>query len=204
EDLLQPAVVYGYYPANGDGNDLIIWKDRDRQEEAARMTYPRSTKEPFLCIADFFRPIDSGEIDYVAVQIVTMGRAVSERTAQLFAENRYQEYLMLHGLGVEMAEALCELWHRRIREEMGYADEDGPTLTGLFRQKYRGGRYSWGYPACPDLEDNETVLKLLGGERIGLECNETAGFHYHQEQTKSVITCPTPKAQDEVYRCIRA
>ena len=87
-----------------------------------------------------------------------MGPAVSERTAKLFADDRYQEYLLLHGLGVEMAEALAEYWHRRIREEWGFADEDGPSLAGLFRQQYRGGRYSWGYPACPDLEDNEKVL----------------------------------------------
>ena len=88
-----------------------------------------------------------------------MGPAVSEATAKLFADDRYQEYLLLHGLGVEMAEALAELWHKRIREEWGFVDEDGPALAGLFRQQYRGGRYSWGYPACPDLEDNETVLR---------------------------------------------
>jgi len=199
-DLLRPAVVYGYWPANGDGNDLVVWKDRDRTEEAARLSFPRSTKEPFYCIADFFRPIDSGELDYVALQIVTMGAAVSERTAELFAENRYQEYMMLHGLGVEMAEALCELWHRRIREELGFADEDGPSLAGLFRQKYRGGRYSWGYPACPDLQDNETVFHLLEGERIGLECSEDTGYQYHPEQSTSAIICHHPKAKYFVAR----
>ena len=98
-----------------------------------------------------------------------MGAAVSERTAELFAADKYQDYLLLHGLGVEMAEALAEYWHRRIREEWGFADEDGPSLAGLFRQQYRGGRYSWGYPACPDLEDNEKVAELLGAERLGIE-----------------------------------
>ncbi|MCB0977493.1 MAG: methionine synthase, partial [Acidimicrobiales bacterium] len=200
DDLLQPAVVYGYWPANGDGDDLVVWKDRERNEEIARLHFPRSTKEPFYCIADFFRPIDSGELDYVAFQIVTMGAAVSERTAELFAQDRYQEYMMLHGLGVEMAEALCELWHRRIREELGYADEDGPSLAGLFRQKYRGGRYSWGYPACPDLEDNETVFHLLEGQRIGLECNEDTGYQFHPEQSTSAIICHHPKAKYFVAR----
>src|SRR5206468_6700921 len=139
--------------------------------------FPRQQKEPWLSIADFFRPITSGEADYAAFMIVTMGSTVSETTAELFAADKYQDYLFLHGLSVEMAEALAELWHRRIREEMGFADEDGPPLTGLFRQQYRGGRYSWGYPACPDLEDNLTVARLLGAEQIGVEVGE--GFQYH-------------------------
>jgi 5-methyltetrahydrofolate--homocysteine methyltransferase len=125
--------------------------------------------------------------------IVTMGSAVSEATAKLFAEDKYQEYLFLHGLSVEMAEALAELWHRRIREEMGYADEDGPSLAGLFRQQYRGGRYSWGYPACPDLEDNGLVAGLLDAERIGVTLGE--GFQYHPEQTTSAIICHHPQAK---------
>ena len=132
-----------------------------------------SSVEPFLCIADFFRPIDSGEADYACFHIVTMGSAVSEETARLFAANEYQRYLLLHGLGVEMAEALAEYWHKRIREEWGFVDEDGPTLGGLFRQQYRGGRYSWGYPACPDLEDNATVAELLGAERLGIAVART-------------------------------
>jgi 5-methyltetrahydrofolate--homocysteine methyltransferase len=144
--------------------------------------------------------VDSGEADYAGFSIVTMGPAVSERTAKLFADDRYQEYLLLHGLGVEMAEALAEYWHRRMREEWGFADEDGPTLTGLFRQQYRGGRYSWGYPACPDLEDNEKVLHLLEGERIGLECNEDTGFQYQPEQTTSAIVCHHPQAKYFVAR----
>ncbi|MBX3314189.1 MAG: methionine synthase [Actinobacteria bacterium] len=200
DDLLQPALVYGYWPANGDGNDVVVWKDRDRSEELTRFSFPRSTKDPFLCIADFFRPIDSGKLDYVAFQIVTMGPKVSERTAELFAADRYQEYLMLHGIGVEMAEALCELWHRRIREELGFADEDGPTVNGLFRQQYRGGRYSWGYPACPDLEDNEKVWRLLEGERIGLEVNEDTGYQFQPEQSTSAIICHHPRAKYFVAR----
>jgi 5-methyltetrahydrofolate--homocysteine methyltransferase len=124
-----------------------------------------------------------------------MGDAVSEATAQLFAEDRYQEYLKLHGLGVEMAEALAEFWHRRIREEWGFADEDGPTLTGLFRQQYRGGRYSWGYPACPDLEDNAKVAELLEADRIDVHVGEDTEWQYQPEQTTSAIICHHPKAK---------
>jgi 5-methyltetrahydrofolate--homocysteine methyltransferase len=125
--------------------------------------------------------------------IVTMGPC--ERHRRFFAEDRYQEYLFLHGLGVEMAEALAELWHHRIRVEWGFAGEDGPTLHGLFRQQYRGGRYSWGYPACPDLEDNATVATLLGAHRIGVEVGEQTAYQYHPEQTTSAIICHHPQAK---------
>ncbi len=202
--LLVPKVAYGFFAANGDGDDLVIWADETRDQELARFHYPRQSKDPFLCIADFFRPVDSGEVDYAAFHIVTMGSAISDRAAELFAENRYQEYLMLHGLGVEMAEALAEYWHRRIRELWGFADQDPgeiagapspETLTGLFRQKYRSGRYSWGYPACPDLEDNQTVAELLDASRIDVECTEETGFQYQPEQTTSALICHHPRAK---------
>ncbi|MEZ5143532.1 MAG: methionine synthase [Acidimicrobiales bacterium] len=200
DDLLVPQVVYGYFPANADGNEVVIWKDESRTAEWLRFGFPRQAKAPHLCIADFFRPVDGGELDYAAFHIVTMGAKVSERTAELFAADRYQEYLLLHGLGVEMAEALAEYWHRRIREEWGFADEDGPTVAGLFRQQYRGGRYSWGYPACPDLEDNEKVAELLDAGRIGIEVNEDTGFQYQPEQTTSAIICHHPQAKYFVAR----
>ena len=200
ENLLVPQVVYGYFPANGDGDDLVIWTDETRTEERTRFHYPRQQTEPWLCIADFFRPADGPDVDYAAFHIVTMGSAISERTAELFAADKYQDYLLLHGIGVEMAEALAELWHRRIREEWGFADEDGPSLAGLFRQQYRGGRYSWGYPACPDLEDNVTVSELLGGDRIGLEVSEETGFQYQPEQTTSALICHHPRAKYFVAR----
>ncbi|HEX2039326.1 MAG TPA: methionine synthase [Acidimicrobiales bacterium] len=193
--VLVPQVVYGYFTANGEGNDLVIWKDETRTQEWLRFAYPRQTHEPYLCIADFFRPVSSGELDYAAFSIVTMGAVVSEETARLFRENRYQDYLFLHGLGVEMAEALAEYWHRRIREEWGFADEDGPTLTGLFRQQYRGGRYSWGYPACPDLEDNVKVAELLDADRIGVRVGEDTAFQYQPEQTTSALVCHHPQAK---------
>ncbi len=193
--LLVPQVVYGYFPANADGDDLVVWTDETATVERARFPFPRQRKEPWLSVADFFRPVGSGEVDAAAFHIVTMGAAVSERTAELFAADRYIDYLLLHGLGVEMAEALAELWHRRIREEWGFAAEDGPTLTGLFRQQYRGGRYSWGYPACPDLEDNQTVAELLGADRLGIEVSEDTGYQYQPEQTTSAIICHHPQAK---------
>jgi 5-methyltetrahydrofolate--homocysteine methyltransferase len=198
--ILVPQVVYGYFPANGDGDELVLWSDESRGAERARLRFPRQQKEPFLCIADFFRPIESDEVDTAAFHIVTMGPAVSEATAKLFADDRYQEYLLLHGLGVEMAEALAELWHHRIREEWGFAGEDGPTLTGLFRQQYRGGRYSWGYPACPDLEDNAVVADLLAAGRIGVVCSAETSWQYQPEQTTSALISHHPRAKYFVAR----
>ena len=192
DDLLVPQVVYGHFPANADGNDLVIWTDDERRTEQARFRFPRQQVEPHLCIADFFRPSGDPERDYASFMLVTMGSRISDRCAELFAKDEYLAYLLLHGLGVEMAEALAELWHRRIREELGFADEDGPSLTGLFRQQYRGGRYSWGYPACPDLADNATVAELLGASRIGVEVSE--GFQLHPEQTTDAIICHHPQA----------
>jgi 5-methyltetrahydrofolate--homocysteine methyltransferase len=193
--VLVPQVVYGYYAVNGDGDDLVVWSDAERTSELCRFSYPRQTVEPYLCIADFFRPIESGEVDYAAFHIVTMGNEVSEEALRLKAEDRYQDYLFLHGLGVEMTEALAELWHHRIREELGFADEDGPLSAILHSQGYRGGRYSWGYPACPDLEDNEKVAALLEASRIGVDVSEETSYQYHPEQTTSAIICHHPQSK---------
>ena len=203
--VLVPQVVYGYFAVNGDGDDLIVWSDESRTTELTRFAYPRQHVAPYLCISDFFRPLTMpdgtrGEADYAAFHIVSMGAAVSEATAELFADNEYQQYLLLHGIGVEMAEALAELWHFRIRSEWGFADEDGPTIGGLFRQQYRGGRYSWGYPACPDLQDNAKVAELLGAERLGIEVSEETGWQYQPEQTTSAIICHHPRAKYFVAR----
>jgi 5-methyltetrahydrofolate--homocysteine methyltransferase len=200
EDLLVPQVAYGFFAANKEGDDLVIWKDETRTGELARFTFPRQQVEPFLCISDFFRSTESGEADYAAFHLVTMGAPVSERTAELFAADRYQDYLLLHGLGVEMAEALAEHWHRRIREEWGFAGEDGPDLNGLFRQKYRGGRYSFGYPACPDLADNEKAWEILDGARLGIEVSEETGFQFQPEQTTCALICHHPRAKYFVAR----
>jgi 5-methyltetrahydrofolate--homocysteine methyltransferase len=191
--LLIPQVVWGHFPVASTNGDLIVYTDDERTSERCRFHFPRQHQDPYLCIADFFREVETKENDYASFMLVTMGSKVSERCAELFAENRYTDYLHLHGLGVEMAEALAELWHRRIREELGFVDEDGPTLTGLFRQQYRGGRYSWGYPACPDLMDNAKVADLLEAGRIGVQVSE--GFQLHPEQTTDAIVCHHPQAK---------
>ena len=141
-----------------------------------------------------------GDEDFASFMLCTIGARASEEAARLFAENHYQDYLFLHGLSVEMAEATAEYWHRRIREELGFADEDGPTLTGLFRQQYRGGRYSWGYPACPDLDDNAKVVELLGGDRIGVTVSE--GFQLQPRADDRRHHLPPPRGQ--VLRRVRA
>jgi 5-methyltetrahydrofolate--homocysteine methyltransferase len=198
--VLRPAVAYGYFAANADGDDLIIWSDEKRSSERARFHFPRQEESPWLCIADFFRPLGSGATDYAAFHVVTMGSAVSEETARLFASDRYGDYLHLHGLSVEMTEALAEYWHWRVRTEWGFAVEDGPSLQGLFRQQYRGGRYSWGYPACPDLEDNALCASLVGAERIGVECSEETSWQFHPEQTTAAIICHHPQAKYFIVR----
>jgi 5-methyltetrahydrofolate--homocysteine methyltransferase len=202
DDLLTPQLVYGYFPANSDGDDLVIWEDADRSRERLRFSFPRQHDDRFLCIADFFRPVDD-EVDYAAFHLVSMGARISERAAELFAADRYNDYLLLHGLGVEMAEALAEYWHQRVRTEWGFVGEDGPSLGGLFKQKYRGGRYSWGYPACPDLEDNETVADLLEAGRIGIEVGEETGYQYQPEQSTSALICHHPQAKYFIARKAR-
>jgi 5-methyltetrahydrofolate--homocysteine methyltransferase len=145
--ILRPAVVYGYFPCNGDGNDLVVWDDDGR--ERVRFTFPRQRRDRRLCIADFFRPIESGEPDVIGMHVVTMGLAASEATARLFADNRYREYLELHGVTVEMAEALAEYWHQRVREELGIAGDDAADMEDLFDQGYRGSRYSCSSSSSP-------------------------------------------------------
>ena len=194
EHLLIPQVVYGFFPVNADGNELVVWEDETRTREKTRFAFPRQASDPYLCIADFHRPLE-GDVDYAAFHIVTMGEQASKRAAELFAGNHYRDYLFLHGLAVEMAEALAEFWHHRIRTEWGFAAEDGPSLQGLFRQQYRGGRYSWGYPACPDLEDNARVADLLDAARIGISVSEETGWQYQPEQTTSAIICHHPRAK---------
>jgi 5-methyltetrahydrofolate--homocysteine methyltransferase len=191
EQILRPAVVYGYFACNGDGNDLVIWDGDGR--ERLRFTFPRQRRDRRLCIADFFRPIDSGDRDVVGFHVVTMGTAASEATARLFADNRYREYLELHGVTVEMAEALAELWHKRIREELGIAGDDAADMRELFDQGYRGSRYSFGYPACPDLEEQTKIFELLRPERIGVELSEE--YQLHPEQSTSAIIVHHPEAK---------
>ncbi|HJU02219.1 MAG TPA: methionine synthase [Actinomycetes bacterium] len=189
--ILRPAVVYGYFPCNGDGNDVVVWDEHGG--ERVRFRFPRQRRDRRLCIADFFRPIESGEPDVIAMHVVTMGLAASEATARLFADNRYREYLELHGVTVEMAEALAEYWHQRVRQELGIAGDDAADIEDLFDQGYRGSRYSFGYPACPDLEEQTKLFELLKPERIGVELSEE--FQLHPEQSTSAIIVHHPEAK---------
>ena len=194
EKVVTPEVVYGYYPANGDGDDLVVWDPAAPLErEIARFSFPRQTTGRFLCIADFLRPLEQGVPDVLGLQVVTMGRRISDVAAALFAEDRYQDYLFAHGFGVEMAEALAERWHRRIREELGIADEDGPSVQDWFRQGYRGSRYSFGYAACPDLEDQAELFKLIDPRTIDVELTDE--FMLHPEQSTSAIVIHHPEAK---------
>ncbi|MEX2557433.1 MAG: methionine synthase [Actinomycetota bacterium] len=193
EGLLVPAVVYGYFPAQSEGDDLIVYDPEDPAREAVRFTFPRQPRGRYLNIADFFRPVSSGEMDTVAFHVVTMGSKISERAAELFEANEYRDYLYLHGMGVEMAEALAEFWHKRIRQELGFAGEDGATVGDLFDQGYRGSRYSFGYPACPNLEDQKQIFDLLDPERIGVSLSEE--FQLVPEQSTSAIIVHHPEAK---------
>ncbi|MCC5946984.1 MAG: homocysteine S-methyltransferase family protein [Nitriliruptoraceae bacterium] len=194
EKVVTPQVVYGYYPANGDGDDLVVWDpDAPLERELVRFHFPRQDRGRFLNIADFFRPLETGEPDVLGVQVVTMGRRISTVAQELFAQDRYQDYLFAHGFGVEMAEALAELWHRRIREELGMADDDGPTPQDWFRQGYRGSRYSFGYAACPDLEDQTKLFQLVDPGDIEVELTDE--FMLHPEQSTSAIVVHHPEAK---------
>lgn len=192
---LSAAVVYGYFPCYSEGNDLVILHhDGPNQgQERVRFTFPRQTRDRRLCLSDFFRSKESGEIDTVSFHVVTMGQSVSEATAKLFDANNYREYLELHGLSVQLTEALAEHWHARIREEMGFAPEDSKELPEILDQGYRGSRYSFGYPACPDLEQQVQLCELLEPERIGVELSEE--FQLHPEQSTSAIIVHHPEAK---------
>ncbi|MGN6330557.1 MAG: methionine synthase [Motilibacteraceae bacterium] len=191
EGLLEAAVVYGYFRCVSEGNDLVILSDDG--SERTRFTFPRQRRDRRLCLADFFRPRESGETDVVALQVVTMGSKVAQTTQELFAANAYRDYLELHGLSVQLTEALAEMWHARVRDEMGFAGEDSKDLDEVFRQAYRGSRYSLGYPACPDLEDRAKIVELLQPERIGVSLSEE--LQLHPEQSTDAIVVHHPEAK---------
>jgi 5-methyltetrahydrofolate--homocysteine methyltransferase len=192
EDILKPQAVYGYWKAAGQGNDLILF-DVDGRTEVARFALPRQPKENGECIADFVRDIDEAERDVIGLQIVTMGSRASDVARAWFAENRYQDYLYLHGLSVEMAEAMAEYVHKRIRAELGFAGEDEREMEKMLGQGYRGSRYSFGYPACPKLEDQVPLLALLDAGRIGVSLSEE--FQLDPEQSTSAIVVLNPRAK---------
>ena len=193
ESLLVPQAVHGYFACQSDGNDLIVYAAPDSDEVAARFTFPRQTRGRRLCVPDFFRSVASGERDVIAFHAVTMGSRVSERAAELFAADAYTDYLYLHGLGVEMAEALAEMWHARIRAELGIDGDDADSVKGLFKQGYQGSRYSFGYAACPNLEDRKPLVELLDAGRIGLELSEE--FQLVPEQSTDAFIVHHPEAK---------
>ena len=211
EGFLTPRVVYGYFPCQSSGNDLIVYhteefkacdchpnlpggcKPRSAPREHLRFTFPRQDGRRRLCIADFFRPVSSGQYDVLTLQLVTVGDRATELAEQLRKDNRYQDYLYLHGFGVETAEALAEFWHKRIRQELGHGNEDSPDVARIFQQQYRGSRYSFGYPACPNLEDRALILKLLNPAEIGVELTEN--FMLSPEQSTDALVAHHPQAK---------
>jgi 5-methyltetrahydrofolate--homocysteine methyltransferase len=207
--LFEPKVVYGYFSAQTDGNDVIVYeapsagaeRPRDNRRDAGatgpeflRFTFPRQREGRRLSIADFFAPKSSGKVDVIGLSLVTIGPKASVETQRLFEGGEYTKYLYLHGLSVETAEALAELHHKKMREELGIASEDATEIRDLFHQKYRGSRYSFGYPACPNLEDQTKLFALLKPEEnVGVRL--TSGFLLEPEQSTSAIVVHHPGAK---------
>ncbi|MFJ6297699.1 methionine synthase [Streptomyces griseoviridis] len=191
DNLLEAAVVYGYFPCVSKDDDLIVLDDAGN--ERTRFTFPRQRRGRRLCLADFFRPEESGETDVVGFQIVTVGSRIGEETARMFEADAYRDYLELHGLSVQLAEALAEYWHARVRSELGFAGEDPAGIEDMFALKYRGARFSLGYGACPDLEDRAKIAALLEPERIGVHLSEE--FQLHPEQSTDAIVIHHPEAK---------
>ncbi len=192
DDILHPQAIYGFWKAAGQGNDLILF-EQDGSTEVARFSLPRQPREDGDCIADFFRDIDDAQRDVLGLQVVTVGQKASDTARLWFEDNRYQDYLYLHGLSVEMAEAMAEYVHKRIRAELGFAAEDDRDMEKMLAQGYRGSRYSFGYPACPKIEDQAVLLELLGADRIGVSLSDESQLH--PEQSTSAIVVLNPHAK---------
>jgi 5-methyltetrahydrofolate--homocysteine methyltransferase len=201
EQILQPQVIYGYWPCNSDGDDLVVFappsgtivRPEHHGPELVRFRFPRQKRAPYWCLSDFWRPLGSGVVDVVACSLVTAGRRVSTVARQWFEQHEYQQYLFLHGLGVELAEALAEYIHKQVRVELGVAGQDARELHKLFQQGYQGSRYSFGYPACPNLEDQAPLMKLLQPESIGVTLSEE--YQLDPEQSTSAIISYHPRAR---------
>jgi len=211
EGLLQPKVAYGYFPVQSQGNEIVVYHVEEflgctchpggpgrleptgKPREWMRFGFPRQEGRRRLCIADFFRSVESGQFDVLGVQLVTVGQKATEVAEQLRAANKYQDYLYLHGFGVESAEALAELWHKRMRQELGFSSEDAPRIEDLFHQGYRGSRYSFGYPACPDLEQRTKIMELLRPEDLGVILSEN--YMLVPEQSTDAIVVHHPQAK---------
>jgi 5-methyltetrahydrofolate--homocysteine methyltransferase len=203
DSLLEAAVVYGYFPCYSEGNELVVLHHEEGSDgqkigdERARFSFPRQRRDRRLCLADFFKTREryesEGEPDVIGFQLVTMGSRVAEATAELFDQNAYRDYLELHGLSVQLTEALAEMWHARVREELGFGADDNGELSAILRQGYRGSRYSFGYPACPDLEDRALLVELLDPSRIGVTLSDE--LQLHPEQSTDALTVHHPEAK---------
>jgi 5-methyltetrahydrofolate--homocysteine methyltransferase len=199
EKALEAAVVYGYYPCVSEGDDLVILTEPAiGADEVTRFTFPRQRRDKRLCLSDFFRPRESGETDVVAFSLVTMGQRIADFANELFAANNYRDYLEVHGLSVQLTEALAELWHQRIRSELVFTDgsnaaaQDADNVEAFFDLGYRGARYSFGYPACPEVEDQVKLVPMLAPERIGVVLSEE--FQWHPEQSTAALITHHPEA----------
>jgi len=193
EKILQPKVIYGYWPCQSEGDSLIIYDPRDRELELTRFEFPRQPKEPWWCLSDFWRPKSTGQYDVIGMSVVTMGPHASEVAREWFKTGRYTDYLYLHGLSVEGAESLAEWIHKKVRVELGIAGKDASDLRKLFQQGYQGSRFSFGYPACPNLEDQTKLWEIVHPERIGVHLSEE--FQMHPEQSTSAIIAHHPEAR---------
>ena len=192
QDIMLPQAAYGYWKCAADGDDVVLFEE-DGATEAARFPFPRQKRRGGICIADFFRDIDSGDRDVIGLQVVTVGQRASEVARQWFDADRYQDYLYLHGFGVELAEALAEYVHKRIRAELGFAGEDARDMEKLIKQKYRGSRFSFGYPACPNIGDQRALLALLGADKIGVAMADEDQLHPEQSTAAIVVLHPQAK-----------
>ena len=204
EGLLEAAVVYGYFPAVSDGDDLVILHHDETGAtdggsggvagtERMRFSFPRQSRDRHLCLSDFVAPKDSGRIDVVPFQLVTMGNRISEFANELYAKNEYRDYLEIHGLSVQLTEALAEFWHQRVRADLGFDAEEPSRVEGLFDLEYRGARYSFGYPACPNLEDRIKLVELLKPESVGVRLSEELQLHPEQSTDAMILHHPEAK-----------
>jgi len=190
--ILRPQVVYGYFYCQAEKNDLIMYAE-DKKSELLRFHFPRQPDKKRWCLSDFFKPRDSGAMDVVALQCVTVGDPIGEYEKKLFENGEFTEYLYMHGIGVQTAEALAEMWHKRIRQELGIAVHDSPEIRDIFACRYQGCRYSFGYPACPEIFDEAKLFALLDPSRIG--CGLTESCFITPEQSTSALIVHHPQAK---------
>ena len=193
ENILRPAATYGFFPAAADGEVLTVYHDDHRTPRVA-FTFPRQDHGDYLCLSDYVEPARDGRaVDHVAFMAVTMGSEVTKIAQQWYKAGKYQDYMFLHGIGVESAEALAECFHRQLRLEWGIGGDDSPHIAKLFKGHYRGCRYSFGYPACPNLEDQAQLFQLIEPQRAGIELSEQ--FQLEPEQSTTAIVLHHPQAK---------